>query len=112
MTVSLPVTKRVSVLPITAVIVAVIAAMPILAIFWLALTGSTEGWQHLLANVLPRAGFRTFLLLAMTAATTAFFRHRLRLACHHIRISIAADIFRCPRAAARHSLLSGRLCLR
>ncbi|TZG38718.1 iron ABC transporter permease [Agrobacterium sp. B1(2019)] len=47
--------------------------MPILAIFWLALTGSTEGWQHLLVNVLPRAGFRTFLLLGMTAATTAFF---------------------------------------
>lgn len=73
MTVSIPATRRVSVLPITAVIVAAIAAMPILAIFWLALTGSTEGWQHLLANVLPRAGFRTFMLLGMTAATTALF---------------------------------------
>lgn len=43
MTAPLPATKRVSLLPIAAIIVAAIAAMPILAIFWLALTGSTEG---------------------------------------------------------------------
>lgn len=42
MTVSIPATRRVSLLPITAVIVAAIAAMPVLAVFWLALTGSTE----------------------------------------------------------------------
>lgn len=73
MAVSLPAARRYTALPVTTVVVAAISAIPILAIFWLALTGSTEGWHHLLTNVLPRAGMRTFLLLLMTAATTAFF---------------------------------------
>ncbi|MFK0384889.1 ABC transporter permease [Agrobacterium sp. NPDC090273] len=73
MAVSLPAAKRFTVLPVTTVVVAAIASMPIVAIFWLALTGSTDGWHHLLVNVLPRAGLRTFLLLSMTALATAFF---------------------------------------
>lgn len=55
------------------VLLALAVAMPLLALFWLALTGGTEGWRHLLVNVLPRAGWQTLMLLSMTGIVTAVF---------------------------------------
>jgi iron(III) transport system permease protein len=65
--------QRVSALSVAAVVVSAIVAMPIIAIFWIALTGGTGNWQHLLVNVLPKAGGRTLALLALTALTTGVF---------------------------------------
>lgn len=64
---------RLGALSIGAVLLAAIVAMPLIAIFSMALTGGTAGWQHLLANVLPRAGMQTILLLLMTGAFATFF---------------------------------------
>ncbi|NTJ41413.1 iron ABC transporter permease [Agrobacterium larrymoorei] len=47
--------------------------MPLIAIFVIAATGGTSGWQHLLVNVLPRSGGQTLLLLVMTGAMAVFF---------------------------------------
>ncbi len=60
--------SRVSPLTIAAML---LVAMPLIAIFVIALTGGTNGWQHLIANVLPRSGAQTLLLLVMTGAFTA-----------------------------------------
>lgn len=65
--------QRFPALSVAAVVVSAIVAMPIVAIFWIALTGGTGNWQHLLVNVLPKAGGRTLALLAMTALTTGVF---------------------------------------
>lgn len=65
--------QRFPMLSVAAILISAFVAMPILAIFWIALTGGTGNWQHLLVNVLPKAGGRTLALLAMTAATTGFF---------------------------------------
>ncbi|KAA3514115.1 ABC transporter permease [Agrobacterium rosae] len=47
--------------------------MPLIAIFCIAATGGTDGWRHLLVNVLPRAGAQTLMLLVMTGLVTACF---------------------------------------
>jgi iron(III) transport system permease protein len=60
-------------LSIGALVLAAMVAMPLIAIFSIAATGGTEGWRHLLVNVLPRAGGQTLALLVMTGVTTAFF---------------------------------------
>jgi iron(III) transport system permease protein len=64
---------RLSPLSFATLAVSAVVAMPIVAIFWFALTGSATDWQHLLINVLPRAGLRTMKLLVMTGATASFF---------------------------------------
>lgn len=66
-------TRRPSGLSVGTVLLAAAVAMPLIAIFCIALTGGTDGWRHLLVNVLPRAGGQTLMLLVMTGATTAFF---------------------------------------
>ncbi len=63
--------SRVSPLTIAAMLLSALVAMPLIAIFVIALTGGTNGWQHLIANVLPRSGAQTLLLLVMTGAFTA-----------------------------------------
>jgi iron(III) transport system permease protein len=62
--------SRVSPLAIAAMLLSALVAMPLIAIFVIALTGGTNGWQHLLVNVLPRSGAQTLLLLVMTGAFT------------------------------------------
>lgn len=62
--------SRVSPLTIVAMLLSSLVAMPLIAIFVIALTGGTNGWQHLLVNVLPRSGAQTLLLLLMTGAFT------------------------------------------
>ncbi len=62
--------SRVSPLTIAAMLLSALVAMPLIAIFVIALTGGTNGWQHLLVNVLPRSGAQTLLLLLMTGAFT------------------------------------------
>jgi len=63
--------SRVSPLTIAAMLLSALVAMPLIAIFVIALTGGTNGWQHLLVNVLPRSGAQTLLLLVITGAFTA-----------------------------------------
>lgn len=53
-------------------VLAAAVAMPLIAIFVIAVTGGTEGWHHLLVNVLPRAGTQTVMLLALTGFAAAF----------------------------------------
>lgn len=62
--------SRVSPLTIAAMLLSALVAMPLIAIFVIALTGGTNGWQHLIVNVLPRSGAQTLLLLVMTGAFT------------------------------------------
>lgn len=62
--------SRVSPLTIAAMLLSSLVAMPLIAIFVIALTGGTNGWQHLLVNVLPRSGAQTLFLLIMTGAFT------------------------------------------
>ncbi len=62
--------SRVSPLTIAAMLLSSLVAMPLIAIFVIALTGGTNGWQHLIVNVLPRSGAQTLLLLVMTGAFT------------------------------------------
>ncbi|WP_082760247.1 ABC transporter permease [Agrobacterium bohemicum] len=47
--------------------------MPLIAIFCIAATGGTDGWRHLLVNVLPRAGEQTVMLIGLTGLMTACF---------------------------------------
>ncbi|MBP1842198.1 iron(III) transport system permease protein [Rhizobium petrolearium] len=53
--------------------IAVIVAMPILAIIWIAASGGDDTWQHVIANVVPRATGRTIRLLFFTGMVTAIF---------------------------------------
>lgn len=56
---------------IAALVVSALVALPIVAIFLIGLSGGGENWRHMLFNVVPRAGGRTLLLLALTGAVTA-----------------------------------------
>jgi iron(III) transport system permease protein len=62
--------SRVSPLTIAAMLLSALVAMPLIAIFVIALTGGTNSWQHLIVNVLPRSGAQTLFLLIMTGAFT------------------------------------------
>lgn len=64
---------RPSGLSIWTVLLACAVAMPLIAIFCIAATGGTDGWRHLLVNVLPRAGEQTVMLLGLTGLMTACF---------------------------------------
>lgn len=48
-----------------------VVLMPILAIAWLAVSGGTADWPHLIENVIPRATGRTLLLVLFTGTATA-----------------------------------------
>lgn len=52
-----------------AVLVALAAILPIIAIVWIALSGSFSAWPHLIANVIPRSATTTVTLLIEVCAT-------------------------------------------
>ena len=56
-----------------AMVVAAVVFMPIAAIFVIGFSGDGENWQHMLMNVVPRAGLQTLWLLVLTGAVTALF---------------------------------------
>ena len=66
-----PVRRGLNGTTVAAMIVSALVALPIAAIFLIGLSGDGENWQHMLFNVVPRAGGRTLLLLAFTGAVTA-----------------------------------------
>lgn len=45
--------------------------MPIVAIFVIGFSAEPDNWQHMMTNVIPRAGVRTFWLLLFTGLVTA-----------------------------------------
>ena len=53
--------------------IAVITVLPIAAIFFLAASGGTDTWGHLIINVVPRATARTMALMVFCCLTTAVF---------------------------------------
>ncbi len=56
-----------------ALLVALVVVMPIVAIFVIGLSSDPGNWQHMMANVIPRAGLRTLWLLLFTGLVTAIF---------------------------------------
>nr|WP_245224307.1 iron ABC transporter permease [Rhizobium halophytocola] len=53
--------------------ISVLTVLPIAAIVWLAATGGTENWRHVMVNVVPRATGRTVELLVFSCALTGIF---------------------------------------
>ena len=64
---------RFNLLSLIAILVALVVAIPIIAVFWIAISGGVGNWEHLFAYVLPRAGGRTLLLLLCTGLLATFF---------------------------------------
>ncbi|RKE86139.1 iron(III) transport system permease protein [Rhizobium sp. AG855] len=56
-----------------ALLVALVVVMPIVAIFVIGLSSDPENWQHMLTNVIPKAGLRTLWLLLFTGLVTSAF---------------------------------------
>lgn len=56
-----------------ALFVALVVVMPIVAIFVIGLSSDPDNWQHMMTNVIPRAGLRTLWLLLFTGLVTATF---------------------------------------
>ncbi len=63
--------RRPGAIALAAIIVSALVAMPVAAIFVIGFTGDGGNWEHMLTNVVPRAGLRTLWLLAATGAATA-----------------------------------------
>ena len=55
-----------------ALLISAIVAMPIVAIFWIAFSGDTDNWRHMMLNVVPRASVQTFELVFYTGIVTSF----------------------------------------
>ncbi len=68
---SKPLGKRLGYPTIAALATAVIVFMPIAAIFVIGFSADPHNWQHMMTNVIPRAGLRTFWLLLFTGLVTA-----------------------------------------
>ncbi len=49
----------------------IVVLMPILSIAWLAISGGSADWPHLIENVVPRATGRTLLLVLFTCTASA-----------------------------------------
>lgn len=60
-------------LAVLAVLIALISAMPLGAVVWIAVSGSTDSLSHVFVNVLPKATSRTLLLVSMTGVLSALF---------------------------------------
>jgi len=60
-------------LAVLAVLIALISAMPLGAVVWIAVSGSTDSLSHVFVNVLPKAASRTLLLVSMTGVLSALF---------------------------------------
>ncbi|MCO6187073.1 iron ABC transporter permease [Rhizobium sp. L1K21] len=66
-----PVARRgIPLLNATAILVSAILALPIAAIIWIAFSGDNNAWPHIVENVIPRASFRTLILLLSTSLLT------------------------------------------
>lgn len=68
-----PVRTRIGTATRAAMVVALVVLMPITAIFVIGLSSDPDNWQHMMTNVIPRAGLRTFWLLLFTGLVTAAF---------------------------------------
>ncbi len=68
-----PARSRIGAATKAALVVAAVVFMPIAAIFVIGFSGDVENWQHMLMNVVPRAGLQTLWLLVLTGAVTALF---------------------------------------
>lgn len=68
-----PVRTRIGTATRAAMVVALVVLMPIIAIFVIGLSSDPGNWQHMMTNVIPRAGLRTFWLLLFTGLVTAAF---------------------------------------
>jgi iron(III) transport system permease protein len=68
---SSPLGKRLGYPTIAALATAAIVFMPIAAIFVIGFSADPDNWQHMMTNVIPRAGLRTFWLLLFTGLVTA-----------------------------------------
>lgn len=68
---SKPLSKRLGYPTIASLAAAVIVFMPIAAIFVIGFSADPDNWQHMMTNVIPRAGLRTFWLLLFTGLVTA-----------------------------------------
>ena len=66
-----PAGKRFGSATIAALVAAAIVSMPIIAIFVIGFSADPDNWQHMMTNVIPRAGVRTFWLLFFTGLVTA-----------------------------------------
>lgn len=66
-----PLGKRPGYATMAALVTAVIVFMPIAAIFIIGFSADPDNWQHMMTNVIPRAGLRTFWLLLFTGLITA-----------------------------------------
>jgi iron(III) transport system permease protein len=55
---------------VTALIACAVVLLPILSLFFVALSGSGDTWPHLIANVLPGSSLTTLYLLALVAIAT------------------------------------------
>ncbi len=53
-----------------ALLISTTAFIPVLAIIWIALSGGTDSWSHIIENVLPRVSLRTAVLLFSTTLLT------------------------------------------
>lgn len=63
--------KRMGSATFAALIAALIVFMPIAAIFVIGFSADPDNWHHMVTNVIPRAGVRTFWLLFFTGLVTA-----------------------------------------
>jgi len=70
-TIGTPLSKRPGYATVAALITAAIVFMPIAAIFVIGFSADPDNWQHMMTNVIPRAGMRTFWLLLFTGLVTA-----------------------------------------
>lgn len=68
-----PVRTRIGTATRAAMVVALVVLMPVFAIFVIGLSSDPDNWQHMMTNVIPRAGLRTFWLLLFTGLVTAAF---------------------------------------
>ena len=65
-----PAGKRIGTATIAALVAAAIVSMPIVAIFVIGFSADPDNWQHMMTNVIPRAGVHTFWLLLLTGIVT------------------------------------------
>ena len=57
----------------SAMLVAAVVAMPLVAVVWIAFSAADDSWRHVMTNVVPRATGRTIQLLLLTCLVTGAF---------------------------------------
>ena len=96
---------------VAALVISLIALLPILAIAVIALKPSGDTWPHLIENVLPGALRRTLLLMAGVGALSLLIGTGMRVAGDDVPFSRAALFPMAAAPAARHPDLHHRLFL-